>query len=91
MAATRAFLGRAWLAVWALDLCLMCHVLSDSAFLLSEPQDFDEVCVFGRAHMPPLNREQCQRDVGTFFPTGIRIRAVLAGAIHVVARTRRGG
>ena len=39
------------LAVCALGVYLLCHVSGDSAFLLSEPQDFDEVR--GRdAHTP---------------------------------------
>ena len=50
MAAKRALFApsaRSRLAVWVLSTCLLCHVSGDSAFLLSEPQDFDEVC--GRA------------------------------------------
>ena len=43
--------ARARLAVCALGVYLLCHVSGDSAFLLSEPQDFDEVR--GRdAHTP---------------------------------------
>ena len=50
MAAKRALLAPSacsGLVVWVLSTCLMCQVSGDSAFLLSEPQDFDEVC--GRA------------------------------------------
>eukprot|EP00964_Phaeocystis_antarctica_P007408 scaffold4012_cov63-Phaeocystis_antarctica.AAC.3 len=49
MAAERALLApsaRSRLAVWVLGLCLLCHVSGDSAFLLSEPQDFDETSYF---------------------------------------------
>jgi hypothetical protein len=52
--AKRALLApraRSRLAVWVLNVCLLWHVSGDSAFLLSEPQDFDEVC--GRAAHAP--------------------------------------
>tara|TARA_B100000787_G_C16019184_1_gene217678 strand:+ start:84 stop:545 length:462 start_codon:yes stop_codon:yes gene_type:complete len=49
MAAKRAY-ARARLAVCILDLCLLCRVSGDSAILLSEPQDFDEVRVLLAAH-----------------------------------------
>ena len=43
------------LAVCALGVCLLCHVSGDSAFLLSEPQDFDEVRGRGRTHAASLS------------------------------------
>ena len=50
-ARARVMAASARLAVCALGVCLLCHVSGDSAFLLSEPQDFDEVR--GRdAHTP---------------------------------------